>query len=234
MVINRNKDWKDKLTLFEIDSNNYPESVKLALLRSSQTIIHLTDNSLIKPQDKAPKIHSSEKVLMQALKVDSSCAGCYNNLSYLLLSYDNDPALALQYLYKGYQIDSTRKELLCNMGIAYMKLSRPDSAEKYLLKAVKSDRRHSFMVTYDVLESLYLKYDVIKGIHFFEKEIEKMPASEPMNVFLAKLYFANKDTANSLVYYKKALQIRPDDQNVRDFIEKIEKVYFGSKPKAHQ
>jgi tetratricopeptide (TPR) repeat protein len=227
VVVTRNKVWKDKLTLFETDAHNYPESVKLSLLMSSQTIIHLTDKSnLIRTNEKAGKILNSEKKLMRAVEIDSSCGGCYNNLAYLLLSYDNNPPLALKYLMKGYRVDSTKKELLCNIGIAYMKLNRTDSAEKYLLKAVKADPGHEFMITFDVLQSLYSTTDPVKGIRFFEGAVAAQPSSEALNIFLAKLFFQVKDTANSLVYYRKAREINPGNNDVLRFIEQTEQSFY--------
>jgi tetratricopeptide (TPR) repeat protein len=227
VIVARNKVWKDKLTLFETDSKNYPESVKLSLLMSSQTIIHLTDGSnIIKNNDKAEKIMTSKKNLMHAVEIDSSCGGCYNNLSYLLLSYENNPPLALKYLMKGYRVDSTKKELLCNIGIAHMKLNRPDSAEKYLLKAVNADPGYEFMITFDVLQSLYTATDPMKGIRFFEKAVAEQPSSETLNIFLAKLFFQVKDTANSLVYYRKALEINPGNSEVQRFIHRTERQFY--------
>ncbi|MGZ4038861.1 MAG: hypothetical protein ACXVPQ_13605, partial [Bacteroidia bacterium] len=87
VILKRNGDWTNRMTLFEADSKSYPESVKLSLLCASQAIVELPKkDGPIAEKDKPAKIKYIEKILYNAIKTDSSCTGCYNNLGYLLLS----------------------------------------------------------------------------------------------------------------------------------------------------
>ncbi len=226
LIISRNKEWKDRLTLFEADVKNYPESVKLSLLTSSEVIVQLSnEKSSIKQNDKLNKMLFSEKLLINAVKEDSTCNGCLNNLAYLYLSYKNDPLSALRYLKPAYARDTIKKELLANLGIAYFKLNKIDSAKYFLFKAVKSSRGTKFTVPYEVLGSCYANTNIKEGILYFESELKKQPDSELLNVSLGQLYFLNKDTLVCRKYYQQALNINPGNTQVSGFIGQIDSMF---------
>jgi protein O-mannosyl-transferase len=232
VIINRNKDWTNKSVLFETDLKKRPQSVKLALLSSSQLIIGLNDpaQSGNMSQDvKVKKIREAENSLRNAIKVDSSCGGCYNNLSFMYLTYERRPQDALPYLFLGYKRDSTRKELVCNIGISYYRLGDMEKAEKYLLKTITLDKKKDFTVPYEVLQDLYSRTNPEKGVSLLKLKLEEDPDSEYFNVLLGKTYFDMRDTLNSLKYYKEALRVNPHNQQVNDFVTKIEVKYQKSR-----
>ena len=226
-VYNRNKEWKNKLTLFEADVKKYPESVKLSLLASAQVITHLNDGSnVIKENEKLNKIRKSEKLLANAIRTDSSCAGCYNNIAFLFLSFERDPASALPYLLLGYKRDSTKRELACNIGIAYFRLNRIEEAKPFLFKSIELDKKHDFSVPYEVLQDLYSKTNPNEGIKFLNKEKEKGYQVELINVLMGKAYYEAGDTLNSIKFYREALKINPNNKPVSDFVTNLEVKYY--------
>jgi protein O-mannosyl-transferase len=228
IIISRNKDWNNKSLLFETDFKKRPQSVKLALLASSQLIINMSDPSKsaqMTEDIKVKKIREAENSLRNAIKIDSSCGGCYNNLSFMYLTYERSPQNALPYLLLGYKRDTTKKELACNIGISYYRLGEVQKAEKYLLKAIVLDKKKDFTVPYEVLQDLYGRTDPKKAIKLLELKLEDDPDSEFYNVLLGKTYFDIRDTANSLKYYKEALRVNPNNQQVNDFVTKLEIKY---------
>jgi len=232
VVFNRNKEWKSKTILFETDVKKYPESVKLALLTTSQLIINISDPNKAKDipeQDKVRKIRESEVLLKKAIQTDSSCGGCYNNLSFMYLTYERNPTEALPYLKLAFKRDSTKKEVICNIGISYYRLGDVESAKKYLFMAIKADLKNDFSVPYEVLQDLYSKTDINTGIKFFKSRLKDNPDSELFNVLLGKTYFEAKDTINCLEAYKAALKINPNNSNVVDFVGKLEQSYLKSR-----
>lgn len=232
VVFNRNKEWKSKTLLFETDVKKYPESVKLALLTTSQLIINISDPNkakAISEYDKVKKIKESEVLLKKAIQTDSSCGGCYNNLSFMYLTYERNPAEALPYLKLAFKRDSTRKEVICNIGISYFRLGDVENAKKYLLMAIKYDLKNDFSVPYEVLQDLYSRTDINTGIKFFKSRINDHPDSELFHVLLGKTYFEAKDTVNCIQSYKEALKINPNNSNVADFVGKLEQKYLKSR-----
>ena len=223
LIISRNKEWKDRLTLFEADVKKYPESVKLSLLTSSEVIVQLSNEKGSIPQnDKLNKMLFSEKLLINAVKEDSTCNGCLNNLAYLYLSYKQDPLSALRYLKPAYARDTIKKELLANIGIAYFKLNKIDSAKYFLYKSVNSSRGTTFTVPYEVLGSCFANTNIKEGILYFESELKKQPNSELLNVSLGQLYFLKKDTLTCRKYYQEAMKINPLNTQVSGFLGQID------------
>lgn len=230
-IVTRNKEWKSKASLFEADVKKYPKSVKLSLLTTSQLIINLSNPEKAKEipdNEKLKKIREAEELLKQAIKTDSSCGGCYNNLSFMYLTYERMPGEALPYLKLAYKLDSTKKEVICNIGIAYFRLGQVDLAEKYLHEAIKYDTKKDFSVPYEVLQDLYSRNNIKKGIEFFKSLVENDERKELMNVMLGKTYFEARDTANSIYYYKEALKVNPSNQSIADFVTNLE-VKFNKK-----
>ena len=228
IIINRNKEWKSKTVLFETDVKKHPESVKLSLLTTSQLIINISNpekSKGISDIDKTRKIREAEVLLKNAIKTDSSCGGCCNNLSFIYLTYERNPAEALPYLKLAYKLDTTKKEVICNMGIAYFKLGEVQLAKKYLYLAILHDKKKDFNVPYEVLQDLYSRTDINEGIRFFRSKLEENHNSEAFNVLLGKTYFEAKDTLNSIKYYKEALVINPNNKNVSDFVTNLEVKY---------
>lgn len=226
MIVKRNSEWKSKLVLFESDVKKYPNSVKLSLLASSQVMIHINDNSNVIPDNqKLQKVRHAEKVLLNAIRIDSSCDVCYNNIAHILLSVENDPQSALPYLLKGFERDSTKKETACNIGIAYYRLGRAEEAKPYLFKAVQLDAKHEFTVPYEVLQDLFIKTNPQEGVKYFQRELKKGYHQEFLNVLLGKSFFEVGDTLNSIKYYQQALTINPNNQTVNDFVTDLEVKY---------
>lgn len=227
VIFVRNRAWKSKLTLFETDVKKYPESVKLSLLTSAQVIIHMNDGSnTIKENEKVNKIRNAERLLIEAIKTDSSCAGCYNNIAFLFLTFERDPVSALPYLRLGFKRDSTKKELACNIGIALFRMGKPQEALPYLYKSIELDKKKDFSVPYEVLQDLYSKTNPNEGIKFFDSKLKEGTLTELMNVLIGKTYFEAKDTANSILYYKEALRLNPDNKPVADFVNNLEIKYL--------
>lgn len=228
VVFNRNKEWESKTILFEADAKKYPESVKLQLLTTSQLIINISNPEkakLINDNDKVRKIREAEELLKKAIKTDSSCGGCYNNLSFMYLTFERNPAEALPYLKLVYKLDTTKKEVICNLGIAYFRLRQIELAEKYLLTSLRYDKKKDFTVPYEVLQDLYSKTNKVKGIEFFKEKLAENKSSELFNILLGKSFFEAGDTLNSIKYYKEALKLNPNNTGVSEFVTKLEVNY---------
>ena len=146
----------------------------------------------------------------------------------MFLTYERDPAAALPYLNLAYKLDSTKKEVICNIGIAYFRLGQIDLAKKYLFLAIEKDKKKDFTVPYEVLQDLFSRTNINEGLQFFYEKVKQYPNSELLNVLMGKTCYEAKDTANSIKYYKVALNINPNNTQVNDFVTKLE-VEFAKK-----
>ena len=119
-----------------------------------------------------------------------------------------------------------KKEIACNIGIALFRMGKPQEALPYLYKSIELDKKKDFSVPYEVLQDLYSKTNPNEGIKFFDSKLKEGTLTELMNVLIGKTYFEAKDTANSILYYKEALRLNPDNKPVADFVNNLEIKYL--------
>ncbi|MCX7729246.1 MAG: DUF1736 domain-containing protein, partial [Bacteroidia bacterium] len=186
----RNYEWRYKLYLYEADVKKYPQSVKLHILYASQIILeYLQNTGRLKQQDMQVYLTQAMEHFRRGIEIDSSCGSCYNNIAFLYMNWLKDYENSIPILLKAYQLDSTRKELLCNIAIAYFKTNRnEDTVELFVRKSIKRDKDKSYEIPHSVmLEYCKKKKMYDKGIEFFKQELVNRPRSEYLHFALAEL-----------------------------------------------
>lgn len=137
IIFNRNKEWKDLITLISYDVKKYPNSLKLNVLYSNELISTVTkNNNNLTPAECSKNINLAKEYLKKAYNIDSSYYNIYNSLGFIEMSIQNNPNGALLWLKKSYQYNPTKFETTLNLGLCYEKLKIQDSALTYFSKAV--------------------------------------------------------------------------------------------------
>lgn len=135
-IINRNKDWKNRMSLLESDIRKYPNSVKLNVLFANELISQINKKGNTMPREIIlQNINLAKKYLNVANKLDSTYYNINNSLGYIELNFLNNPKSAITYFYKSYTSRHFKFETCLNIGLCYVKLNKTDSAEKYFIKA---------------------------------------------------------------------------------------------------
>lgn len=217
----RNYEWRYKLFLYEADVKKYPEAVKLHILYGSQIIIEYLQNSGKLPAYDMPRyLDIALNEFKQGILTDSTCGSCYNNVAYLYMNWKRDYAGSIPYLLKSYQLDSTRKEMLTNIAISYLKTGRnKDTVELFIQKAIKADKDKTYEIPYEVMkEYCKLEKQYQKGIQFFEEQLKERPYSEYLYVGLAELQVLNGDTAQAIKTYERLLELNPNCPQVASYL----------------
>lgn len=231
----RNYEWRYKLYLYEADVKKYPESVKLHILYASQIVIEYMNKQggVLSQQDMPKYLSIAMEEFKKGIALDSTCGSCYNNIAFLLMNWQKNYEASIPILLKAYQLDSTRKELLCNIAIAYFKTNRnKDTIELFIKKSIQKDKDktyeipHSVMLEYCKREKLY-----DKGIEFFEKELSYRQRSEYLHFSLGELYVLKGDTINAIKTYEKLLSINPNYTDVNRFLNELKSSYKDSSKK---
>ncbi len=224
----RNYEWRHKLNLYEADVKKYPESVKLHILYASQIIIEYLQNTGKLPlseRDRYLQIAFDE--FQKGLAIDSSCGSCLNNIAFLYMNWKKDYVTSIPYLLKAYQLDSTRKELLNNIAIAYFKTGRnKDTIEILLRKSLKYDKDKTYEIPFDVMRE-YCKQEKTyqKGIDFIQQYLPERSNSVFLYFALGELQVLNGDTAAAIQSYEKVLQINPHYPQVQNYLKELKSKY---------
>ena len=228
----RNYEWRYKLYLYEADVKKYPESVKLHILYGSQIIIeYLQNTGRLSANDMHKYLSIAFEEFQKGLEIDSSCGSCYNNIAYLLMNWKKDYEGSIPYLLKSYQIDSSRKEVLTNIAISYLKTNRnKDTVELFIRKAIRRDKDKTYEIPHDVMKELCKQEnEYAKGIAFFKEQLKERPRSEYLHFALAELQILSGDTVGAIQSYQKLLEINPNYPKVSEFLSELKEKYFKQK-----
>lgn len=136
IIFNRNKEWKDLITLVSNDVNKYPNSLKLNVLYSNELLSMVTkSNNRMSSIEISKNINLAKEHLNKAFTIDSTYYNICNSLGFIELNLQNNPNNALKWLKKSYQNNPTKFETALNLGLCFEKLNLQDSAIKYFSKA---------------------------------------------------------------------------------------------------
>ncbi|MBS1637132.1 MAG: hypothetical protein JST26_14535 [Bacteroidetes bacterium] len=219
VVIQRNKDWKDKITLFETDMEKYPGSVKLNTLYASEVLADLANKKGTLDKSKAAYyIEKSEKALLSAVAADSTNVNAYNNLAFIRLNGHKDYAGSIPYLKKAYYYDTTKFEVIYNLAFSYYKTKQYELAEKYVFKAFRNDPESN--VTLDLISQILVDAGKTEdGIQFFKNRLNSGDKNNRFNIMIANFYMAEKDTLAAKNYYKEALKEDPNNRQLSRIVD---------------
>ncbi|MCK9256302.1 MAG: hypothetical protein M0Q45_03110 [Bacteroidales bacterium] len=175
--INRNKDWKDRKTLFEHDIKYLENSAKANTLYGNiligEVYSAIKNNQAITGFNK--QIKEAEKHFNKSIEIDSSYSNPWHNLAYMNMVIYKNFELAEEQFTKCIEADSTIAAVYLNRGTV-----------NYHLK--------NYEQSIQDLEDYINKYHNYK-----DKEWDKA------YLFMAKSYFELKDTVKCNENYVKAL-----------------------------
>ncbi len=174
-IINRNKDWKDDLTLWSVAAKQNPQSAMLQFNLG---------NAYSRAGLKTKAIDSYKK----AIDINPYLTKAYNNLAYLLIE-NNQLDLASVVLEKAIEFDPNFITYN-HLGVIFAKKEELDLAEEYFRKSIEVNTRYA--EGYNNLGQLYLKKgEYNRSIDYFKAAIKIDP-----NFDKAK---QNLKLANSLI-----------------------------------
>jgi hypothetical protein len=137
IIFNRNKEWKDLITLVSYDVKKHPNSVKLNVLYSNELISTITKkNNQLPVTEISKNIILAKEHLKKAFLIDSSYYNISNSLGFIEMSILNNPNEALFWLKKSHKYNPNKFETNLNLGLCYEKLNLQDSTIAYFNKAL--------------------------------------------------------------------------------------------------
>lgn len=137
LSINRNKDWKNNLTLYQADVQKWPSSVKLNTLYANEILDNITKRTgRIKQHEYKTNVDIAYKHMFKAYCLEPSYYNSLNTLAYIDLSFNNQPYKALYWLKKAQKTDTINYEIPLNICLAYQRINNPDSLFKYYKRVI--------------------------------------------------------------------------------------------------
>lgn len=191
LVIQRNSEWKDLITLNDADVKKYPESVFLNYKQGANIMksMEARNNSQLKEENQK-QVAEAKAHLEKALFVYPDYPEALNQLSYILIFMYNDFKTALPNVNKSLSLEYST-EILYYKGICYRELHQPDSCERILLRCIENEK--DYQNAYDLLVYDYnAKKEFHKSEALLEKAIENGVKSDKINKMLEQVRLYTK------------------------------------------
>lgn len=218
LTIARNRDWKDRITLFRKDIIAVEQSAQAHNLLALHLFISSNKEADRNKQNELRKEAATH--FERALEIYPRFLNAsfdYARLLEAMGRYDD----ALKAYKQTTTIDSNFTSPYFSMGIIYQNLEQFDRAaacyEKYLSNHLKEE------VAYANLSFAYYKLGQYeKSIEISRRSIEANPANSfNPTVNIAKTYFKIQSNDSALYYFELAQKINPADINTARFIEQL-------------
>ncbi|MDD5507705.1 MAG: tetratricopeptide repeat protein [Bacteroidales bacterium] len=206
-TFNRNKDWKNYMTLYERDLPRLERSVKANVLYASLLTSEVSETMDMEKQTRW--IGLIKKHYDQALKIYPDNFEVLNNYGSFYAYTLGDLPTAIPYFDKAIQLEPRRPEPYYNLGYTYKILGDTARAiSNYRMAnqlmpssvAIKSDLANLYYASDSVIQAIQMNREVI--------EIDSGTAIPYINLgnYMAGL----GDTARAIPYWEKAVSIQPE------------------------
>jgi protein O-mannosyl-transferase len=219
LTIARNTKWKDMFTLFRNDVQHFENSCNLHYLIADNLYpkIFSTPNGAKRDSiitEATFHFKKTVQLLEEGIKKYPTDYYDFNNIGSVYINVFNDVYSAQPYFKKCITIKPTLAIALYNFAFCYEKKNLPDSAIFYYEKAIAT--HNTYLLVYVQLHLLYVnKHEFLKALICDEKAIRQMPENAQLRVNLGNSYMLIKDTLKGVEQYVKAIELEPNDTNLR-------------------
>jgi hypothetical protein len=205
LTVNRNKDWKTSLTLYEADIKKSPNSAHMNYYYGLEVMKEkaMKDGQVVRPQFLDTAIYYFYK----AKQIIPTYADAYDQLG-LAYFRKNEWDKSLAYYDTCLRLAPTKSITYSNMGVIYFNRQQYDKALEVYEKAVRYDPR--FADAWFNLGSTYGtlgKYN--EAINAFKKCIEINPDKAEAYYYIGITYQMLNDNQNAQFYLNKAYELKP-------------------------
>lgn len=216
----RNKEWKNKETLFFADVKKAPNSAVMNGLAGKiylSKIPRLSNNRDMMNMGKIALNHLQTSVNLVADKYLLTDLGSLQFRA--LLQYED----AIKSYKKAIAIDSTYPDPHFHLGWVYLAQKDTINSIASFENVLKIDL--NFIAAYEpLLQQLVGKGNFRKALTINKKGLEKNPRKLALLLNQANIYFLQKDVANSLKWLKKYQEVNANNKEVNQKVAMLERI----------
>ena len=189
-IVDRNRDWRDRLTLYEKTVKTAPQSARVY-------------NNLCEAYANRGRVDEAIAACKQALSIKSPYAEAHYNLGVTLYKKGRLDEAIDEYL-RAISVEPTYMKALNNLGIAYIDKGEINKAIFYLAKALSTKRAHA-QILVGIGVAFIRKGWLDKAIVKFREVLALKPNLAVAHNNLAYCYYLKEDYQQALKHLDKAL-----------------------------
>jgi len=221
-TIDRNFDWKDRLSLISADINHLDNSAKAQQLYAYhlQQAYHTLEDTLEKSE-------LIKKILLHYRK-SSNIYPRWSLVQYELGAvYSRDlkePGKAIPYYQNALALKAEYPDASFGLAQAYEQLGKPDSSVKYYRRTVQLNPKH-FISLNKLAVHHYLDGDTSSAFQYNDQLLNVYPNEELPNLNAGNFCLFDNDTIAAIPYFEKVIEINPRNPKLLTFLAN----YFNEK-----
>ena len=227
--INRNKDWKNMLSLINKDIPHLRNSAMANVIYAS--VMQGEFYNTLRRNE--PDLQFVDKAVIhykQALEVYPYFHNSWNNLGTIYSDVYKKWEEAIPYFLKAMKYKPDYTEACFNLALNYERINKTDSAFFYYAKTLSLDSLNINGMSY--IANLYFSTgDTVKAFYWNRKIIKIDPLSDIPFINMGNYYFKLNNFPKLIYYWEKAFQKKPENyslcMNLATYYQKA-----GNKEKA--
>lgn len=221
-TVARNRDWKDKLTLYSADIAYQMRSVKALDLLASELLLNAYNEG--DPVAKSNNVQKAVLYYTSALQLYPEFPAANNSLASIYCNFFNQYEQAVPLFERAVKNDSSFNQARFNLAVALDKTGRKANACQEFEKLIQADPK-SFPLAYSHLGRLYAELgDQSKGIQVNMNAMAVFPGSDLPLISIGQIYLSGKDTATAISYWEKALSVYPGNAQLASWLSQYFRV----------
>ncbi len=222
-TIDKNLDWKSKLSLFEHDIKYLNESVKANDLLGNEYLIQAESLKQKKDFFRAQSLAQKAKTcFIRAISIYSNDHKAKSNLGYLYLNYFGKPDSA--YFYFNQIHSEKKKKILSLFSQANEVLNKNDTATAIELFSEILHKDSTYIEAYTPLSKIYFKQgNLKKAVDLNRILIRKGLGLDLPFINIANFYYLSGDIMQGIAFAELALKKNPNNVKV---CNKISEYYY--------
>lgn len=217
-TVNRNVDWKDRLTLFSTDAESCQNSVKLQQLYAHQLRQEYLDNPAAFSDEKAREVLS---VYQRSIDIYDKWPITHYGAGNVLFFDLNKPEKALPYYKKAVSLNPDYADANYDLLNAYLAVRDFGNAEHLMYSLIEEFPEDETLFD-RVLKELFKENRLEQAEAINQQFLKVFPNLETPFIYQGNLVLAREDTTNALSYFHKALQINPSYSEFEEYVTSLQ------------
>ncbi|MBN1198223.1 MAG: tetratricopeptide repeat protein [Bacteroidales bacterium] len=209
LTVNRNREWKDLLSLYSADIPYLKSSAKVnaqyagLLMRDAYGDPGFRQYGTVDPV----KVETMKKHFLQSLKIFPQNYQTLNDLGTVYLFFDHNPDSAVLLLKRAISLNPSLEPAWVNLGMAYKEVHKPDSAA-WCYSTILQNNPRQIRAWFALANSYFDMGDLQRAIEMNQEVIKSNPALDIPYINIGNYWLQTGDTLKAIENYVEALNRR--------------------------
>lgn len=214
-TINRNKQWKDYLTLYAGDISYLSNSAKANSTYAEQLLKEAFNNDIKNPSPEIQRdyLNLAVKHLQRSVEIDSTYKFAWNNLGFITYMYLGKQSDGISYMEKAAQIDPGYEDAHFNLGYAYKQQGDFKKSIGHFREARRINPMKLLYYTEEA-EALFESGDRARALILYDEASGIDLASDLPLISIGNIYWLAGDSVAAVENWEKAFERNPENREV--------------------